>query len=231
MSTSRGPRAARGEIRERLVKAARSCFWERDYGTVTVREIADEAGVDPALVSYYFGGKANLFREAMSLPDDPVDLVMGVFEGDRATLGYRALMTAMALWEESGMSSTVKVLIRSLLGSESTMSDYRQWVDEAIVTPAARILGGEHVRYRMENGISHIIGLLLVRYMAEVEPIASMSREELTARHGPVVQALFMGHLAGPGPLTAAPSSQESLNTSEVKDLPSDKEKERPSDV
>ena len=198
MARKRGPRAARGEIRERLLKAARARFWEHDYSAVTMRDIAEDAGVDTALINYYFGGKANLFRESMSLPGDPVDLVLELFKGERATLGYRSLMVAMELWESSGMTTTVKVLIRSLLGSDPALSDYRDWLDSAIITPAATLLGGRNAKYRLESGLSHIVGLVLVRYMSEAEPIASMPREELARLHAPIVQALFTGNY-GPG--------------------------------
>lgn len=193
VSRTRGPRAARGEVRQRLLTAARARFWQHDYSAVTMRQIAGDAGVDAALINYYFGGKANLFRESMSLPEDPVQLVLDLFKGDRTTLGYRALMTAMEIWELGGMSTTVKVLIRSLLGSDQTLSDYRDWVDSAIVTPAASLLGGRSAKYRVEAGLAHIVGLMLLRYMSEAEPIASMPREELARLQAPIVQALFTG--------------------------------------
>nr|WP_277814785.1 TetR/AcrR family transcriptional regulator [Flaviflexus huanghaiensis] len=189
----RGPRAARGEVRQRLLTAARARFWQDDYGEVTMRQIAGDAGVDAALINYYFGGKANLFRESMSLPEDPVELVLDLFKGDRTTLGSRALMKAIEIWELGGMSSTVKVLIRSLLGSDQTLSDYRQWIDSAIITPAATLLGGRNAKYRVEAGLSHIVGLMLVRYMSAAEPIASIPRKDLVRLQAPIIQALFTG--------------------------------------
>lgn len=47
--------------REKLIFAARSLFVERDYGQVTIRDIAALAGTDPGLIRYYFGSKACLF--------------------------------------------------------------------------------------------------------------------------------------------------------------------------
>ncbi|MGO1401637.1 MAG: TetR/AcrR family transcriptional regulator [Flaviflexus sp.] len=193
MGKRRGPRAARGEVRDHLLRAARARFWSHDYGAVTMREIADDAGVDAALINYYFGSKANLFRESMSLPGDPVELVLALFSADRATLGYRTLLIAMEIWETSGMTTTVKVLIRSLLGSDQTLDEYRQWLDTVIITPAARLLGGKNAKYRIESGLAHILGLMLVRYMTQAEPIASMPREELARLHAPTVQVLFTG--------------------------------------
>ena len=131
----------------------------------------------------------------MSLPGDPVELVLALFSADRATLGYRTLLIAMEIWETSGMTTTVKVLIRSLLGSDQTLDEYRQWLDTVIITPAARLLGGKNAKYRIESGLAHILGLMLVRYMTQAEPIASMPREELARLHAPTVQVLFTGHV------------------------------------
>ena len=58
-------RPARGEegpgVREALLEAARSLFAARDFRAVSLREIAAEAGVSPAMVHYYFGDKTGLF--------------------------------------------------------------------------------------------------------------------------------------------------------------------------
>ena len=50
-----------GGVREALLDAARSLFARRDYPAVSIREIAAEAGVTPAMVHYYFGDKQGLF--------------------------------------------------------------------------------------------------------------------------------------------------------------------------
>ncbi|MBW2374153.1 MAG: helix-turn-helix transcriptional regulator, partial [Deltaproteobacteria bacterium] len=66
-TASRRPpgRPARGEdgpgVREALLEAARSLFAARDFRAVSLREIAAEAGVSPAMVHYYFGDKTGLF--------------------------------------------------------------------------------------------------------------------------------------------------------------------------
>jgi AcrR family transcriptional regulator len=55
--------AASGEdTRERLLKAATSLFSKKGFDGVSVKELADAAGVNVSLVSYHFGGKENLYR-------------------------------------------------------------------------------------------------------------------------------------------------------------------------
>jgi TetR/AcrR family transcriptional regulator len=49
--------------RERILAAAVAEFGEKGYAGARVGEIADRAGVNVQLISYYFGGKAGLYRE------------------------------------------------------------------------------------------------------------------------------------------------------------------------
>ncbi len=62
----RGPgRPAGGRSRagrDALLRAARSLMSEKGLPRVTAREVAERAGVRPALVNYYFGGKQGLLE-------------------------------------------------------------------------------------------------------------------------------------------------------------------------
>ncbi|MCD8522829.1 MAG: TetR/AcrR family transcriptional regulator [Saccharospirillaceae bacterium] len=64
-SLRRGRPQGDSDAREALLNTARELFASRPYRTVTLREIARYAGVEAALVRYYFGGKAGLFEAMM----------------------------------------------------------------------------------------------------------------------------------------------------------------------
>jgi TetR/AcrR family transcriptional regulator, cholesterol catabolism regulator len=51
--------------REQLVQAAASLFKEKGYKGTTFNDIAERAGIERATIYYYFGGKDELFREAV----------------------------------------------------------------------------------------------------------------------------------------------------------------------
>jgi len=53
--------AVAGETREAILNAAEDLFSKHGFYGVTIREVAREAGVDTALVHYYFGAKKELF--------------------------------------------------------------------------------------------------------------------------------------------------------------------------
>lgn len=48
-----------------LIKAAKKIFADKGYDGATVKDIADEAGLNISLVSYHFNGKENLYRECL----------------------------------------------------------------------------------------------------------------------------------------------------------------------
>jgi AcrR family transcriptional regulator len=48
-----------------LLTAATDLFAERGFDRTTVRDIGERAGVDPALIARYYGGKAQLYLAAL----------------------------------------------------------------------------------------------------------------------------------------------------------------------
>lgn len=63
--------------RNRIFEAARIRFSQTSYEAVGVREIASDAGVDPALVVRYFGSKEKLFREIATNAFESADILRG----------------------------------------------------------------------------------------------------------------------------------------------------------
>jgi AcrR family transcriptional regulator len=65
----RGPGRPRsgsaGSVRERLLNAARELFLRYGYRAVSSRQIGAAAGVNFAMIRYYFGGKPGLYREIL----------------------------------------------------------------------------------------------------------------------------------------------------------------------
>src|SRR6202030_1086935 len=68
--------ASAGKVRERLLEAARELFLRYGYRAVSSRQIGAAAGVNFAMIRYYFGGKPGLYRE----------MLQGVLQPARSTL-------------------------------------------------------------------------------------------------------------------------------------------------
>ncbi|MFC6932138.1 helix-turn-helix domain-containing protein [Actinomadura yumaensis] len=83
---SRGPGRRPGptETREAILASARELFAEKGYDGASLRAIAREAGVDPALVHHFFGNKEGVFIAAMRFPVDPGRLLPVIMAAPRS---------------------------------------------------------------------------------------------------------------------------------------------------
>ena len=61
-SPARAGASVRPDRRFAILLAAEKLFAQRGYNGVSIRQIAEEAGVPLALVGYYFGPKQDLFH-------------------------------------------------------------------------------------------------------------------------------------------------------------------------
>src|SRR6478752_1083882 len=92
----RGRRPGGPDTRTVIVDAARSSFAANGYDKSSLRGIARDAGVDPALVHHYFDGKAALFAETLSMPVDPARLVERIVAGGPEGVGRRLIETFLS---------------------------------------------------------------------------------------------------------------------------------------
>ncbi len=186
-----GPTATRDEI----LAAARAEFTDRAYAGATIRGIAARAAVDPALVLHYFGSKRELFLAALELPFDPGGLARAALAGDPETAGERLLLAALAAWDTTADRSPVIALIRSAMADDATARMLREYVRDELLAPALQQAGSDQPDVRAGLLGAQMIGLIVVRYIVRLEPIASMPRERLAALLAPQVQQLLHGAL------------------------------------
>jgi AcrR family transcriptional regulator len=188
---TRGRDATR--TRADLLAAARRRFGSDGYDRTTVRAIAADVGVDPALVIRYFGSKQELFAAVadlnLSLPD-----LAAVPPGQRAGA---LLARFFAVWEDD---ETFLALLRASMTSESVAQTMRE-VFTAQVGPAISAVVPDHPRERAALIGAFVIGLATTRYALVAPGITGMSQDQITAWGAPVVSGL----LTGPAPGLASP--------------------------
>jgi len=80
--------------RRRILEQARRQFARHSFAAVTVKSVADAAGVSPNLITRYFGGKDGLFLAATRV-ELPVE---NSFDGDRSALGSRLAASIVRRW-------------------------------------------------------------------------------------------------------------------------------------
>lgn len=87
MARRSGRRPGDSGTRAAIRAAAARQFAERGYDRTSIRSIAGEADVDPALVAHFFNTKHQLFVDVVELPFDPGQILPMVFAGERERIG------------------------------------------------------------------------------------------------------------------------------------------------
>src|SRR5580700_9284418 len=99
-----GRRPGNADTRGEIVEAATRVFAAKGYDGTSLRAVAREAGVDPALVHHYFDGKASLFVAAMALPFDP--RTVKEHAGSPEYSGARTIEAFLSMWDRAEQSGS-----------------------------------------------------------------------------------------------------------------------------
>jgi AcrR family transcriptional regulator len=204
-----GRRGGDSGTREAILAAARARFGDAGYDRATIRGIAADAGVDPALVHHYFGTKERLFAAAMRLPVAPGEVlapVMAPGAGAPGSVGEHVLRTALGLWEVPEMRSAFLGLLRTAATSEDSVAMLREFVTETILGRIAQAAAHDgrvsrtEAEYRAALVGSQVLGLALTRYVFQLAPLLHARDEELIAAIGPTLDRYLTGQI---GPETS----------------------------
>ena len=193
------PRAPRGRrpgqtgTRERILEAARQLFATAGYEATGIRTVAEKAGVDPALVMHYFGSKEGLFHAAMDWPFDMDTAAARVFDGDFVTMGERLVRMVCEIWEDEATRHPLTVILRNVVQREEAAALMSKFVEREIVGRLVERTQDSDAALR--GGLAHsaILGLIMARYVVRVEPLASVSIDEVAKAVGPTLQCYLAG--------------------------------------
>jgi AcrR family transcriptional regulator len=191
----RGRRPGAPDTRAAILASAREAFAAAGFGRTSVRSIAAGAGVDAALVHHYFGTKEDLFVAALDLRVDPREAVLPVIEGGPDGVGERLMLLFMSVWDDPEARLPLLALLRGVAEPRSQQL-VRDGFLRLVLQPVGDALGVDQPDRRMAHVASQLLGLVLIRYLLEIEPLASMSSEQVVATYAPVLQ----GYLTGPLP-------------------------------
>ncbi len=183
-----GRRPGTPDTRGAILVAARTEFAAKGFDGASMRGIASAAQVDPSLVHHYFGNKEQLFAAAMQLPIDPGTIVQRVLDGDQADIGERLVRMLLEVWGPPATRGPFVALLRSAVTHEAAAAMFRQFMRRAVISRVAETLDIPDRELRVTLAASQIGGLLLMRYIIKIEPLASASDDEVVALVAPVIQ-------------------------------------------
>jgi AcrR family transcriptional regulator len=190
--TGRRPGAA--DTRSDILAVARRHFTAQGYDGTTIRGIAGDAGVDPALVHHYFGAKDELFVAALNIPVNPAVLVSGVIAERTDGLGERLVLTMLQVWDAADVNPLL-MMLRSVASGDHALVMIREFITANVLRPLMTAVDSPDKELRATLAASQLVGLLMARYVIGVEPLASTPPAELARIVGPNVHRYLTGDL------------------------------------
>jgi AcrR family transcriptional regulator len=191
-----GPRGPQADLRSVILDAARPLFAERGYRDTTMRAVAQSAGVDVALVAYYFGNKEGLFAESINLPVNPAEVIGQVFAEGLDDAGPRLVRTFLDLFESPDTGPALVGMVRSAASHESSRKALSEFITTAVVSQYEELIRVPDARRRIVLLGSQLMGMVLLRFVLRIEAMVERPREQLIADLGATVQRYLTGELA-----------------------------------
>lgn len=190
----RGRRPSGTDTRAALLTAAREVFAEQGYNGATVRAIASRAGVDAAMVNHWFGGKEGLFTTAVSIPINPSELIPRLLHGDPEHIAERMVRQFLVIWDSAGGKEFL-ALVRSITTHDEATRMLRDFVTTVLFGSLTRELKMDQPDLRAALCGTQIVGLGLMRYVVQLEPLASADHDTVVAAIAPNMQRYLTGNL------------------------------------
>ena len=178
----------------RIQQAAARLFASRSFETVSTRAIAKEAGVDAALIHHYFGSKEGLFQAVLNAAIRPEQLEALVVSESPEDWGRQLVRAADKVWTSPAAPALKAVVRRVLVGHEGML---REFVTRSLLNRFLSHIEGPETERRLRASLigSQMSGLVIARHIVGIEPLASLSTDEVADLIGPVLQHYITGSL------------------------------------
>lgn len=190
-----GRRPGDSGTREAILAAARTNFAERGYDATTIRGIARDADVDAALVHHYFGTKERVFIAALQIPLEPTTMIPPLFEAGPDGVAVRVVRLFLGLWEAPATREPLMAMLRAGFTHAGAAGMLSGFLREALLSRIAARLDAPDARLRVSLVGSQLVGLAVIRYVLEIEPLASADLEWVVAAVTPTVHRYLTGDL------------------------------------
>lgn len=186
--------------RSNIIDAARAAFLSSGYARTTYRSIATAAGVAPTVISNMYKNKEALFAAALSLPFDPQGSILKLVSPGVEGMGERLVRGTLQLVSDEKVRTDLAKAAGAVTGSAPSvaginvfgvikpLSDYFQ---VEVVDRALLALGIPDARVRGSLISAYLSGIVAYRYFLKIEPLASMSEDQVVALVSPTIQQLL----------------------------------------
>lgn len=190
----RGRRPGGVDTRGTISQAALRLFSSVGYDKVSLRAIAREADVDPALIHHYFASKADLF--AQTVLDQPMEserFVAEVLAGPHDQIGRAALIAFLQAYEApDGGGERFTAMLRSAVAQDLVQRPLSEFMTKEVFGPITEGLGHPDHRLRAQLAVSIVLGMALSRYVLRLPALVAASDVEIIDLLGPAMQRVLV---------------------------------------
>jgi len=194
----RGRPPGTSDTRDRILASARELFARNGIDNTSIRAIAGDAGVDPALVHHYFGTKTQLFAAAIHIPIDPMTILGPMREVPLDEMGRVLPSLLLPLWDSEAGKGFIATLRSILSGSDvADVSMLRSFLQDVITAEVGSRVDNPpgSGRVRVQFVASQLVGIVMARYILELEPFKSLPVQQIVDTVAPNLQRYLTGEL------------------------------------
>jgi AcrR family transcriptional regulator len=191
----RGRRPGTSSSRQVILDAARARFAEDGYATTTIRKIAADAGVNPALIMQFFGSKEDLFAAVMSISQGALSRIDQAFEGPEHGLGERVTRAHLTLWESDPQDSeALLAMLRAAMSTPQAAGQLREFIQARLLKQLDLRLHNKHdAAVRSGLAASMLMGVVVGRRIVQVPVLAAEDLESVIRTIAPAIQLVLTG--------------------------------------
>jgi AcrR family transcriptional regulator len=165
-----------------IQEVATERFAADGYERTTIRAVAADAGIDPALVMRYFGSKERLFASAVEIRLQLPDL--GAMP--RRRVGHALAAHFLEQWEKS---EALSILLRVGVTHPAAGDRIRAIFDEQLYCAVRPLVSNRKEAARRAGLVAtQILGMALCRYVLKLGPVVALTNDEVVAWLGPTLQ-------------------------------------------
>ncbi|WP_407542590.1 TetR family transcriptional regulator (plasmid) [Deinococcus radiomollis] len=188
----RGRRPGAGNSRQTILDAARARFAEDGYAT-TIRKIAADAGVNPALVMQFFRSKEDLFAAVMSISPGALSRIDQAFDGPEHGLGERVTRAHLTLWESDPQDSeALLAMLRAAVSTPQAAEQLREFIQARLLKQLGLRLHTDHdATVRAGLAASMLMGVIVGRRIVQVPALAAEDLESVIRMVAPGIQMVL----------------------------------------
>jgi AcrR family transcriptional regulator len=174
-----------------ILAAAREQFAQHSYDRASIRAIAAQAQIDPAMVLRYFTNKETLFATVVEIDLQLPDLAAV----DADSRGEVLLRHFLGLWEGKAKYDALPILLRSAVTYETAAARLQAVFLRQVRGMVAAVVPESEAARRAGLITSQLLGLALTRYVLRLPDLADRDADGLVADMAPTVQRYLTGRL------------------------------------